>query len=162
MFWEIGRAISAFLTGMFYPQAVFMKVIYPNFVYYIIILDILAAIDMYMTCFYMKFQISNCCCRYVRFHVGYYNKRGVLVTHPKYTALNYLSHAFMLDLLGVLPLGYLLSLFTAIDYDDPESVEQYYRIFAILSLSKLFQMYRVPDAFAYFQRDIMKRQKVFL
>lgn len=99
---------------------------------------------------------------YVRFHVSYYNKRGILVTHPKYTALNYLSRAFILDLLGAFPLGNMLSLFVKINYKDRYSVRNYYKQLSMLSLNKLLQMYRVPDAFAYFQRDPMKRQGVLL
>lgn len=46
MYWEIGRAITAFLTGIIYPQSVYMDALYPNFVYYIIILDLFAVLDM--------------------------------------------------------------------------------------------------------------------
>lgn len=46
MFWEIGRAVFAFLTGMIYPQSVHMGMVYKNFIYYIIILDVFAVLDM--------------------------------------------------------------------------------------------------------------------
>lgn len=57
MFWEVGRALSAFLTGMSYPQSVFLSVIYSHFVYHIAILDILAVIDMYVCLQYLVFAI---------------------------------------------------------------------------------------------------------
>lgn len=85
-----------------------------------------------------------------------------MVTHPKFTAQYYITHAFALDVLAVLPIAYSLDLFTRMDYTDPESVNQYYGSFAILSFNKLLQMYRVPDAFAYFERDPMKRKGVLL
>lgn len=48
MFWEVGRAISAFLTGIIYPQSVYIGAVYPSFAYYIIILDVFAVLDMYI------------------------------------------------------------------------------------------------------------------
>lgn len=84
------------------------------------------------------------------------------MTHPKFTAQNYISNAFILDVLAVFPFGFILQMLTKINYSDPQSVDQFYHSFAVLTLFKLLQMYRVPDAFAYFQRDPMKRKGVFL
>lgn len=99
---------------------------------------------------------------YIRLHVGYYNKRGILVTHPKYTAVHYLSHAFIIDLLGFLPMQEMLHLFKAVHKHVPDSVAQFYKIQSYLAYTKLLQMYRLPDAFAYFQRDPFKKKSIFL
>lgn len=41
---------------------------------------------------------------YVRMHVGYFNGKGLLVTHPLATATNYMKTSMFIDVLGVLPL----------------------------------------------------------
>lgn len=95
-------------------------------------------------------------------HVCYYNKKGILVTHPKYTALYYLKRGFFGDLLGLLPTGHMLYLFVAVHYDDPGSVSSFYTIQGFCNFNKLLQMYRLPDAFMYFQKDILKTKSVLL
>ncbi|GJQ69135.1 hypothetical protein Trydic_g6293 [Trypoxylus dichotomus] len=42
---------------------------------------------------------------YIRLHTAYYNKNGILVTHPLYTCLNYLKTSFLLDFLCIFPFG---------------------------------------------------------
>lgn len=41
---------------------------------------------------------------YVRMHCQYYNEKGILVTHPLYTAHHYLTTQFILDVWCILPL----------------------------------------------------------
>lgn len=41
---------------------------------------------------------------YLRLHCQYYNEKGILVTHPLYTAKHYLSRSFLIDLMGALPM----------------------------------------------------------
>lgn len=40
----------------------------------------------------------------IRTHCQYYNHKGILVTHPLYTAKNYLQHSFLIDVMGAIPL----------------------------------------------------------
>lgn len=84
------------------------------------------------------------------------------MTHPKFTAFHYLTHAFILDLLGTLPLAHMLSIFVKLNYKDPDSVAHFYGTYAVLSLNKLLQMYRVPDAFKFFRKDQLKAKGVLL
>ncbi|KAK4879805.1 hypothetical protein RN001_007951 [Aquatica leii] len=66
---------------------------------------------------------------YVRFHVCYYDKNGILVSHPLATAKYYLRRAFIMDVLGVFP----LKLF--INTKNPQTL-------TALQLNRIFQMYR--------------------
>lgn len=94
--------------------------------------------------------------------MGYYNKKGILVTHPKYTAVYYLSHAFIIDFLAVLPMQEILYLFKAVNMHNPASVAHFYNTQGYLAYLKLLQMYRLPAAFAYFRRDQFKKTSIFL
>ncbi|XP_048514988.1 uncharacterized protein LOC105691064 [Athalia rosae] len=40
---------------------------------------------------------------YVRMHVGYFNDKGLLITHPLATAIHYMKTSMILDVLGILP-----------------------------------------------------------
>lgn len=164
MYWEIGRAVCAFLTGMAFPLSVHLSIEIPYYMSYIKILDILAIADMLVvfTTTLDIFIIYCCFCSYIRLHVGYYNRKGILVTHPKFTAIHYLSHAFIVDFISVLPIQEMLHLFKAVNKNVSSSVTQFYRIQSYLAYVKLIQMYRLPDAFAYFQRDPFKRKSIFL
>lgn len=164
MYWEIGRAVCAFLTGMFYPLSVHLGTEIPNYEFYIKVLDLFALADMYSTVKLTLFPVikTHLLPSYIRLHVGYYNKRGILVTHPKYTAIHYLSHAFFIDLLGVLPFPDILYLFKTLHTKYNDSVTHFHMIKSYLSYTKLLQMYRLPDAFIYFQRDPFKKKSVLL
>lgn len=95
-------------------------------------------------------------------HVCYYNSKGILVTHPRYTTKNYLTRGFVGDMLGLIPTGSLLHLFLIWDYKDAGSVAKFYRSKSFSNFNRLLQMYRLPDAFMYFQRDILKNRSVLL
>lgn len=43
---------------------------------------------------------------YIRIHCQYYNDVGVIVTHPWYTAKNYITGAFILDLYANIPINF--------------------------------------------------------
>lgn len=94
--------------------------------------------------------------------MGYYNKKGILVTHPKYTAMHYLSHAFVIDFIGVLPVQEVLHLFRTVHKDVDSSVTNFYKVQSYLAYIKLIQLYRLPSAFAYFERDPFKRKSIFM
>lgn len=56
----------------------------------------------------------------------------------------------------------MLHLFKAVHKHVPSSVSNFYKIQSYLAYVKLLQMYRLPDAFAYFQRDPFKKKSIFL
>lgn len=162
MYWEIGRGFCAFLTAMVFPLSVHLNLEIPNYMHYIKILDILAVADMYVFTKTKPLYLTIVICRYIRLHVGYYNKKGILVTHPRYTAMHYLSHAFAIDFIGVLPVQEALYLFKKVHKNVDSSVTNFYRVQSYLAYIKLVQLYRLPAAFAYFQRDPFKRKSIFL
>lgn len=49
------------------------------------------------------FIFIGCVDFYIRMHTAYYNKDGILVTHPLYTSLNYIRTSFLMDLLCIFP-----------------------------------------------------------
>lgn len=98
---------------------------------------------------------------YIRLHVGYYNKKGILVTHPRYTAKYYLSHAFIIDFIGILPAQEMLYMFRVARKEVVSNTTKFYTAQSFLSYTKLIQLYRLPAAFAYFQRDPFKRKSIF-
>lgn len=73
-----------------------------------------------------------------------------------------MAHAFVLDLLSVFPMEYVPYLFQNVNYKSPESVQNFYKVNFLLRFNRLLQMYRLPDAFSYFQEDKMKRKGVLL
>lgn len=85
-YWEMSRCFFAFTSNIanglvlvIISENVFVKI----FLYF---LDITAYIDFY-----------------VRLHYCYYNNSGLLISHPYLTAKQYLSHNFIVDLIGVFP-----------------------------------------------------------
>lgn len=60
--------------------------------------------------FYAAFlfiDITGICDLYMRLHVAYYNKDGILVKHPLHTAKHYLTHGFLVDAIAICPLSFL-------------------------------------------------------
>ncbi|XP_071057155.1 uncharacterized protein [Onthophagus taurus] len=53
-----------------------------------------------VTSVYLIFDLVALIDLYIRLHCQYYNEKGILVTHPLYTAKNYLKTAFMMDSMG--------------------------------------------------------------
>lgn len=93
----------------------------------------------------------------MRLHVCYYNSMGILVTHPKCTALYYLTHSFMIDLIGALPMDEILRILWDIDITYKLSLTNtYYKGRTIVRFLKLLQIYRLPTAFSYFTLDMFK------
>ncbi|XP_022918862.2 uncharacterized protein [Onthophagus taurus] len=57
-------------------------------------------VSQYFELFYFTIFIID---TYLRMHCHYYNKNGILITHPLSTSLHYLTHAFALDLYTNVP-----------------------------------------------------------
>lgn len=92
---------------------------------------------------------------YIRFHVGYYNEKGILVAHPLYTAKYYLSHAFIIDLIGCFPFDYIVQAIT-IDLKNYQQVNVY------VSGLRLLQIYRFISIFMYYEENILNSINVFI
>ncbi|KAF2892501.1 hypothetical protein ILUMI_13673 [Ignelater luminosus] len=84
--WEICRCICAVLSGILFPINEVGTCLNCPWFFVLIFLDAMAWLDIY-----------------IRFHICYYNEDGILVSHPLKTAIYYLKHGFLLDVLGVLP-----------------------------------------------------------
>ncbi|KAF5288618.1 hypothetical protein FQR65_LT11989 [Abscondita terminalis] len=110
--WELVRSVCAVTCGILFP------LIYTNIATdrglssIMIFLDAMAWVDIYL-----------------RFHVCFYNDKGILVSHPLFTSQYYLKRAFVVDLLGVFP----FKMFARTK--SPE-------ILTGLQLNRLLQMYR--------------------
>lgn len=89
-------------------------------------------------------------CRYLRLHVCYYNSSGLLVWHPRYTAVYYLKHSFAVDFFTALPVKLVL--------DCVMSKKEA----AFIVLLKVIRAYRITNGFAYFRRDILKKPPTYL
>ncbi|XP_017772716.1 PREDICTED: uncharacterized protein LOC108559859 [Nicrophorus vespilloides] len=87
---------------------------------------------------------------YIRLHVCYYNEDGVLVTHPKYTATHYITTSFTVDLLTALPLKLIFEIF--LGRTDA----------SYINLIKVLRVYRIPNAFSYCEKDILKNKDIWL
>lgn len=56
----------------------------------------------------------------------------------------------------------MLHLFKTVNKKHSLSVSSFYKVQGYLTFAKLLQMYRLPDAFAYFERDIFKKKSILL
>lgn len=92
-------------------------------------------------------------------HTCYYNEKGLLVSHPRFTTQNYLSKSFIIDFLSILPGPKLLGIIVGRKKSGTVSIE---KVRNFLRLSKLLPLYRVSGAFFYFERDILKPKKVLV
>ncbi|GJQ80319.1 hypothetical protein Trydic_g12202 [Trypoxylus dichotomus] len=135
-YYEVFRAVCAFVSSLVLPASYVCAYYMRNFWIAQGFLDFCAYADIYL-----------------RLHVCYYNHHGVLVTHPKATAFHYLCGSFLIDFLGCLPTDYFLTFFWKNNFEDTAAYE---RMCAILRLNRIVQVYRIPDAFALFTRDIMQ------
>lgn len=90
-FWEAFRSIFALISSVFFVINPIGTCKSCRLVYLLYFLDITAYLDIY-----------------VRFHVCYYNKNGIVVTHPLKTAINYVKNGFLLDFIAVFPVHFFL------------------------------------------------------
>lgn len=84
--WESMRAFLAIVSAMMHTVFIFVLChnCYAKYILYT--LDATAVADIYL-----------------RLHVAYYNETGILIWHPLKTAIHYVTHGFLFDLLGVFP-----------------------------------------------------------
>lgn len=93
---------------------------------------------------------------YIRMHLQYYNKDGILVTHSLYTARNYIQTNFPVDIMVALPFRWL---------DLTKIFGKRYAYLTEIGITILFrpvQLYHVLGALSYFQIDTTKSRTNFL
>ncbi|KAK9746467.1 Cyclic nucleotide-binding domain [Popillia japonica] len=139
LIWEIVRAFFAYASAMIFPVLHIYQFYVSNLNYYVLILDGFGLIDMY-----------------IRMHVCYYNKLGILVTHPRQTAKNYVCSSFVIDLLALLPTDYII---LAV---ERQNITAFNRLQCFVRFNRVLQVYRLPDAFSIFSRDPLKRRGVYV
>ncbi|XP_063543214.1 uncharacterized protein LOC134751699 [Cydia strobilella] len=121
--YEVCRSFCAVAGTFIFPCYTYMVLQFPALYYVSLILDLSAYGDVIF-----------------RLFVGFFDEKGILVYHPANTAARYLRGAFMLDLLGCLPLE---DLEVSMKY----SYGDLYRVTAMkqaLMLNRLLQLYRLP------------------
>ncbi|KAJ7372502.1 hypothetical protein OS493_019011 [Desmophyllum pertusum] len=84
---------------------------------------------------------------YIKFHLAFYNENNVLVTHPLYTARNYLRKNFSLDLLSSFP----TDIIVLVVWPDSLGV---LRILSLARLNRCLYMYKMQQFF-HFMTDSM-------
>lgn len=113
--WEIVRSICAILSATLFVINPVVTCWECDWRYFLYFLDLMAWIDIY-----------------VRFHVCYYNDKGILITHPLKTACHYATHAFTVDVIAAFPILFLFS---------PNSTKAY-KLFTVMHWVKILQLYR--------------------
>ncbi|XP_068721896.1 uncharacterized protein [Montipora capricornis] len=86
---------------------------------------------------------------YIRFHLAFYNKNNVLVTHPLFTARHYLRTNFALDLLCSFPTEFIVLAIW------PEDLGVLY-ILALSRLNRCLYIYKLQQFFQYMSESIGK------
>lgn len=93
---------------------------------------------------------------YIRIHCQYYNKNGILVTHPWSTMKHYLSTSFIIDLLSCFPAN-----FFHIHYIFGAQNAKFVRIFLRVFLKPL-HMHRFFSLMTYIQSSMENHRKVLI
>ncbi|KAF5306384.1 hypothetical protein FQR65_LT18580, partial [Abscondita terminalis] len=141
--WELIQAVRIFIMCVVANIVPLIQTYYPEAIAISIIVNILTLVDMY-----------------IRMHLCYYNKKGILVTHPRYTARYYLTTTFCIDFLTVLPIPFIYDLMVQKKLKASEM--KVYDVQLLLSLHKLLQIYRIPGAFYYFEKDFLRPAQLTL
>ncbi|GJQ67379.1 hypothetical protein Trydic_g8265 [Trypoxylus dichotomus] len=125
-----------------------------NIIYTMTILKYAMAIhvDIYIQIFFLLITIIDF---YIRLHCQYYNKDGIVVTHPWYTGKNYISGAFFMDLLANAPITFL-----GIESMFHGRVKDTITV-GLMILTRPFQAYRVYRGIEY-GRNLAKEKKSIL
>ncbi|XP_026323132.1 uncharacterized protein LOC113232576 [Hyposmocoma kahamanoa] len=138
--YEWFRAICAMMSAFVFPCYMYMSLQFPFVHSMAIFLDYCAYFDLLQ-----------------RMLVAFYNEKGILVYHPASTAAHYIKGAFIVDLLGLLPLE-ILDMGRSKMYKHPTK-DMYIvsKISQYLACNRLLQLYRLPSAFntlsAYIERE---------
>nr|XP_022913398.1 uncharacterized protein LOC111424186 [Onthophagus taurus] len=86
--WQWIRSVFVLLTTICY----FVPVIIVEYAWILNVLDVLALIDIY-----------------IRLHVCFYDKNGLLITHPLQTARNYAKSGLLVDIFSIIPFRYMFT-----------------------------------------------------
>ncbi|XP_015514504.2 uncharacterized protein LOC107220421 [Neodiprion lecontei] len=85
--WEEFREVVCFLSALFYPKFFTSLIPYPHARLAGYMFDVVGFVDIYL-----------------RLHVSYYNVNGIIVTHPLWTTLHYMTTSFITDIIMSTPL----------------------------------------------------------
>ncbi|CAH0700902.1 unnamed protein product [Spodoptera exigua] len=139
--YEWFRFFCAFLSAQLFPAYTYLVLQWPYLYFVTLFLDLAA--------FYDIFQ---------RMLIGYFNENGILVYHPSSTASYYIKGAFIVDLIGCLPLENLES-------PRREFLGDKFRVTPttqFLMLNRLIQLYRMPGAMKVLKDYIGRRDIVMV
>lgn len=144
--WCFFRVISINVLGLLLPPYA-ATIPYLNYLYYPIMVAVgTAYVDVYMSLL-----------------VAYYNEDGILITHPKYTAKNYLTHNFAMDLISTFPIQVLVKWFTPnhTEFHDPTMHLVYSHLAHCSWMFVLtLQMYRMMGLVRYVESNIALKSDI--
>lgn len=113
--WEVSRSMFALISATLFVINPLVTCWGCPWIYFLYFLDIVAWIDIY-----------------VRLHICYYNESGILISHPLKTALHYITHAFIIDVIAAFPFAFIF-------YPDTPST---YKLYTFLHCTRIIQVYR--------------------
>lgn len=93
---------------------------------------------------------------YIRAHCQYYNKNGILVTHPWSTMKHYLSTSFVIDFITYLPSNY-MKLYRILGNQHSEFLRLMFRV-----ILKPLQLHRFFSLVTYYQTNITNQQSALI
>ncbi|XP_045463397.1 uncharacterized protein LOC123673033 [Harmonia axyridis] len=100
---------------------------------------------------------------YLFLHVAYYNSDGLLITHPKLTAIHYFSHGFVMDLIAALPY-YAIMPWLSYDKDNLDPTVAHlvsHKTYCMWRTLSLLQYHRVIGFISYLQSDVLARKNIY-
>ncbi|KAL3275878.1 hypothetical protein HHI36_020616 [Cryptolaemus montrouzieri] len=145
--WLLLRTACLLAMGCCFPLALGLPPAGGNIVYiFMLIAEVTAYIELYLF-----------------LHIAYYNEQGLLVTHPKLTALNYLTHGFPMDLVAALPYYAIVPLLTD-DIDNLDPTIQHlvkHETYCRWRAMSLLQYHRILGFIMYVQSDVLSKKNVY-
>lgn len=108
---------------------------------------------------------------YMSLFVAFYNNDGIFITHPKYTAKNYLTHNFVMDLISTLPIQLLVKWIDVNHNEDhdpimhlvyPHFTHCSWMFLLTLQLYKMVGLVRYLESNIALNSDIVRSLKLFM
>lgn len=135
------RIVSIMVVCICGPYYIAVAPYADNMLWIFILTDICAYIDIYLL-----------------LHLAYYNKQGILITHPQMTASNYIRRSFALDVIAVFPIQLIINVdmnpYQAYGNEVLHIVKQV--AYKTWHLNVVLQFHRIPELFNYLESDILK------
>lgn len=92
----------------------------------------------------------------MRLHVGFYNEKGILITHPLYTAKHYIHNAFAIDLFACTPFDRIVHGL----FDEGGKKRKIRKIEHLIFCTRVLQIYRLPAIFNHIADNILKKYTI--